>query len=115
MKMSIKIAVLSVMAIAATAMAVSAVKSIAVGQENNTAPTVIDSATVSFEEADAEYYLRDCSGYVAVFKGEKSNTPIEITEIETETLNDVDRQLLKDGIPAENKNELLMLLEDLGS
>lgn len=115
MKISVKIAVLAIMAVVATAMAVTAVKSIAAVDDNNTAPTVMDSASVKLDETDAEYYLRDCSGYVAVFKGERSNTPIEITEIETETLNNVDRQLLKDGIPAENKNELLMLLEDLGS
>lgn len=108
-------AVLAVLMVAATAMAFTAVKSIAAHDENNTVPTVIDNASVDKDNTDAEYYLRDCSGYIAVFKGARSNTPIEITEIETETLNNVDRQLLKDGIPAVDKNELLMLLEDFSS
>lgn len=62
----------------------------------------------------AEYYLRDCDGFIAVYRG-ASSTPIDITEIETATLNDTDFELLQNGIPAESRNELLLLLEDLGS
>ena len=60
------------------------------------------------------YTLRDYGGCVAVFRGDEPN-PLRITEIETETLNDADRALLLEGIAVENKNELLLLLEDLDS
>lgn len=108
-----KIAVLAVLCVTAVVMTVGAVKSIAAPEKENIPPEIISNA--SAENKNAEYYLRDCSGYVAVFKGANSSTPIEITEIETETLNNVDRKLLKQGIPAENKSELLMLLEDFSS
>lgn len=108
-----KIAVLAVLCVTAVVMTVGAVKSIAAPEKENNPPEIISNASV--ENKNAEYYLRDCSGYVAVFKGANSSTPIEITEIETETLNNVDRKLLKQGIPAENKSELLMLLEDFSS
>ena len=108
-----KIAVLAVLCVTAVVMTVGTVKSIAAPEKENNPPEIISNA--SAENKNAEYYLRDCSGYVAVFKGANSSTPIEITEIETETLNNVDRKLLKQGIPAENKSELLMLLEDFSS
>lgn len=66
------------------------------------------------EEAAEDYYLRDCDGYIAVYRG-SSSTPLDITDIETATLNDTDINLLRSGIPAHSRNELLMLLEDLGS
>lgn len=113
MKIQMKIAVLAVLCITAVVMTVGAVKSIAAPEKENIPPEIISNA--SAENKNTEYYLRDCSGYVAVFKGANSSTPIEITDIETETLNNVDRKLLKQGIPAENKSELLMLLEDFSS
>ena len=113
MKIQMKIAVLAVLCVTAVVMTVGAVKSIAAPEKENNPPEIISNA--SAENKNAEYYLRDRSGYVAVFTGANSSTPIEITEIETETLNNVDRKLLKQGIPAENKSELLMLLEDFSS
>jgi len=62
----------------------------------------------------AEFYLRDCEGYIAVYRG-VSATPAEVTEIETATLNDTDAKLILEGIPVMSRNELLLLLEDLGS
>ena len=44
----------------------------------------------------AEYYLRDSGGHVAC-------------------LRTADRAMLRGGIPVESEDELLMLLEDLGS
>ena len=113
MKIQMKIAVLAVLCVTAVVMTVGAVKSIAAPEKENNPPEIISNA--SAENKNAEYYLRDCSGYVAVFKGANSSTPIAITETETDTLNNVDRKLLKQGIPAENKSELLMLLEDFSS
>ncbi len=113
MKNTIKIAVLCVLCVTAVAMSVGAVKSIAAPEAASTPPAGVSNASV--EDKNAEFYLRDCSGYVAVFRGADSKTPIKVTDIETETLNTVDRSKLAQGIPAENKNELLMLLEDFSS
>ena len=52
----------------------------------------------------AEYYLRDSGGHVAVFSSRRDKTPLTVTPIE-----------LRGGIPVESEDELLMLLEDLGS
>ena len=113
MKIKMKIAVLALLCVTAVAMTVGAVKSIAAPEAVSTPPVAVSNASVN--NNNAEYYLRDCSGYVAVFRGADSKTPIKVTDIETETLNTVDRGLLEQGIPAENKNELLMLLEDFSS
>ena len=64
---------------------------------------------------DAQYILRDSGGYVAVFEGRLSRTPLSVTGIETELLRDADRELLARGIPVPDSAELLQLLEDLGS
>ena len=66
------------------------------------------------EEISAEFYLRDCDGFIAVYRGD-SSTPIDVTDIETATLTSTDAEKLSVGIPARSRNELLMLLEDLGS
>lgn len=113
MKNTIKIAVLAALCLTAVVMTAGAVRSIAAPEAASTPPADVSNASV--ENKNAEYYLRDCSGYVAVFKGADSKTPIKVTDIETETLNTVDRNKLAQGIPAENKNELLMLLEDFSS
>ena len=66
-------------------------------------------------EANAEYFLRESDGYIAVFSGRRSREPVQVTGIETQRLRATDRLLLKDGIPVEDSRELLHLLEDLGS
>ena len=64
----------------------------------------------------AEYYLRDSGGHVAVFSSRRGNkTPLAVTPIETACLRTADRAMLRGGIPVESEDELLMLLEDLGS
>lgn len=111
MKKYIRPAVLAALIIVAGIMSTNAVKSIASQSMTDTVvPTELIKASVS-----AEYYLRDYDGVIAVFKSADAARPIETTEIETETLNDVDRELLRRGIPAENRQELLMLLEDFSS
>ena len=76
------------------------------------------SAELSAGFADpikAEYFLRDSGGYVAVYEGRLSRTPVSVTAIETQLLRDTDRELLAMGIPVPDGAELLQLLEDLGS
>ena len=67
------------------------------------------------DKYNAEYFLRDSGGYVAVYEGRLSRTPVTVTTIETSVLRDADRRLLSTGIPVPNAAELLLLLEDLGS
>jgi len=82
-----------------------------------TGPVLPEEVQARFvgREANAEYFLRDSGGYIAVFSGKRSREPLRLTRIETSRLRDTDRLLLRDGIPAEDSGELLQLLEDLGS
>lgn len=67
------------------------------------------------KEAEAEYYLRSCDGFVAVYGAKKSRSPVSVTAIEVSALRGTDRVLLERGIPVADRMELLSLLEDLGS
>ena len=82
-----------------------------------TGPILPEEVVARFvgREADAEFFLRDAGGYVAVFSGRRTKEPVRITGIETARLRTADRVLLKKGIPADDSGELLLLLEDLGS
>ncbi|MBQ7473199.1 MAG: hypothetical protein IJS79_02475 [Oscillospiraceae bacterium] len=62
----------------------------------------------------AQYLLREENGQVAVFRNGE-NRPERVTGIETVVLRRADRAMLGKGIPAENIDEVLHLLEDLGS
>lgn len=73
-------------------------------------------AAMSYPEPECEaYLLRESEGFIAVFSAIDTAEPITVTDIEVCTLNDNDRKLLLSGITAENKAELLSLLEDLSS
>jgi len=63
----------------------------------------------------AEFYLKNSQGYVAVFKGEREKKPMTVTGIEVSVLRGADRAMLELWIPVADSQELLMLLEDLGS
>lgn len=63
----------------------------------------------------ARYYLRPSQGYVAVYPGKKARDPEEITAIELKNLRKADRAMLEAGLPVQDRDTLLMLLEDLGS
>ncbi len=110
MKKSLKILLLGCLIATAAFMSTAAVKSISADEENNTPPRETEYASIQNEE----YCLRDWEGYVAVFRG-GDTTPSELTDIETATLNNVDREKLREGIPAEGRAELLSLLEDFSS
>lgn len=110
MKKSVKILLLGCLIVTAAAMGTAAVKSISADAGNNTPPEKAEYASAQ----DEAYYLRDWEGYVAVFRGGEDK-PAELTDIETATLNNVDREKLARGIPAAGKAELLSLLEDFSS
>ncbi len=104
MKIKPKAATLAVLAVLSAAVCAAALRT----PKAETPPP-----TDKVSEA-AEYYLRDCGGFIAVYRG-ASSTPIDVTDIETATLNDTDAELIHSGIPVQSRNELLLLLEDLGS
>lgn len=108
MRLKLKVWLLSLLAAGAAVCGGAAIKSSGVHESAAPGGTVAHSQT-----EDAEYWLYDSDGYVAIY-GEK-NKCTEVTDIETETLNDYDRELLQNGIPAQSKSELLSLLEDFSS
>ena len=65
----------------------------------------------SAEEEPSAYILKDCGGVVTVFEKEQA----EPTAISTFHLPQADREKLRDGIEVFSREELLSLLEDLGS
>lgn len=52
---------------------------------------------------------------VAVFDGGDLRNPLQITEIELDTLRSGDRALIEAGMTVSSREELVQLLEDLGS
>lgn len=107
MKLRIKVWLLCILMGGALISGGAAVKSI--GSAESTAPP---KAAVRNEDSSATYWLYDSGGYIAVYSGDKK---IEVTDIETQTLTDYDRELLQSGIPAKDEAELMSLLEDLSS
>ena len=69
----------------------------------------------SGRDESAAYCLKSCDGYVAVYAADRPRTPLNITVIETACLRSIDRAMLDRGIPVETDDQLLELLEDLGS
>lgn len=63
--------------------------------------------------ARSAYVLRTNGGYVAVYEALSPDVPIEITDIAVSELREHDRELLRAGLGAEDREAVLMLLEDL--
>ncbi|MBQ7144169.1 MAG: hypothetical protein IJR65_03305 [Oscillospiraceae bacterium] len=61
-----------------------------------------------------EYLLGAAEGRVAVYDLFDRREALTVTDIELSTLRERDRELLEAGIPAESREELMALLEDLG-
>lgn len=70
---------------------------------------------VSYDGAEAEYILRDYEGYVSVFDAAHDRAPLQVTAIEVSALRQTDREMLQGGISVGDREQLLLLLEDLGS
>lgn len=73
-----------------------------------------DNETQAVEEGPC-YVLRDYEGYVAVFVENDPSCPMTVTDIQTSTLRQVDRDTLQTGLKIRSKERLMMILEDLGS
>lgn len=61
------------------------------------------------------YVLRDYEGYVAVFVENDPDIPMTVTDIQVDTLRELDRETLRTGLKVRSQERLLMMLEDLGS
>ncbi len=84
--------------------------------QRSASQTLPAELSARFEQsAEAEYYLKDKGGFVAVYESRRAREPLSVTAIETDVLRRTDRLLLSQGIPVKNAAELLELLEDLGS
>lgn len=84
-----------------------------------TAVTMAAYTAADFRRANAAraagYTLAASDGYVAVYAGEGRKTPLRVTEIELATLREADRALIEDGLHAASREEVLQILEDLGT
>lgn len=67
------------------------------------------------QEEQAEYYVGEHEGHVAVYSSRRARRPISVTGIELESLRRADRALMLKGIPICHREQLLEVLEDLSS
>ena len=111
MKTWIKLAGTGVTALAALCCAAAAIGGITGG-----AGSGVEAGELVYPgcDEDAEFILREYDGCVAVFAA-GGHTPLSTTDIQVRTLRAADRQLLHSGLPCEDRDEVLTLLEDLGS
>ena len=65
------------------------------------------------DAAHSAYIVREADGYVAVYRADAPGTPMQITDIAVDDLREHDRELLRAGLGARDRQALLMLLEDL--
>lgn len=63
------------------------------------------------------YMVADYGGSVAVFdRGDSTlSAPLQVTEIRLAGLRAADRAMIETGVPVSSREELMALLEDLGS
>ena len=59
--------------------------------------------------------LASYNGRVSVFDSGDMKTPLEVTDINLSTLREADRSQLEAGLEVSSREELMSLLEDLGS
>ena len=115
MKTWMKLAGTGVLAIAAVFSAAAAIGGITGDAGADAAGSEAEGSLIWPETMeDAEFILREYDGCVAVVAaGERS--PMTMTDIAVKSLREADRALLSAGLPASSKDEVLTLLEDLGS
>lgn len=113
MKLKIRVGLLLLL-VCAAAFAVSSAYETLRPASRNELPMQIYSAFIE-QADDAQFFLRSCEGYVAVYRDSAFRTEPELTSIETAELRSADRAMLEKGIPVRGRAELLEILEDLGS
>ncbi|MBQ4651306.1 MAG: hypothetical protein IJB78_01165 [Oscillospiraceae bacterium] len=112
MGLRLRIALLMCLAAAAAWSAVEAYESLKPPKIYEVPEAVYAEYTTG--EENAQYQLKACDGYVAVYGGRGGGKPM-MTDIELSALASADRAMIELGIPVKNREELLLLLEDLGS
>lgn len=110
-RMKWKLAALGVLVLGAVVSGTAALRSLALLSDAQVPPAVEEPFT---DHADAAYILKEREGYVAVFSAE-SGKPVHQTAIRVSTLPQADQAMLRLGIAAADRQEVLTLLEDLGS
>ena len=113
MGLRVRIALLMVLAAAAAFTGAEAWRGLR-PRENIHLPHEIYDAYAARAES-AMYFLRESEGRVAVYETERARKPLRVTEIELCCLRAADRAMVEQGIPELSQQELLALLEDLGS
>ena len=113
MKMWMKLAGTITLSLAAVWSATAAIGGItgAHGEEPSSGELKVEWPTTM---EDAQFVLREYDGCVAVFAAGESE-PMTMTDIPVRTLRQSDRELLGAGLPVTDRDEVLTLLEDLGS
>ena len=115
MKLWMKLAGMGLLMSAAAVCAVSAIGGIASAARSEPSLAAEFDYVPSCSLSEAEYVLREYEGCIAVFASVADTSPVSLTDIEVATLRDADRQILKTGLAVSNREELLTLLEDLGT
>ena len=113
MSIRFRAAILLLLSALAAHSAASAVESVRPAWEA-ALPRELYSRLIEGAEEPA-YLLRVRDGVVAVYEGENRRTPALVTDIDVTLLRRADRAMLEKGIPVSGREELLALLEDLGS
>lgn len=112
MGLRLRIALLMCLAAGAAWSAVAAYESLKPAVASQVPEAVY--AQYSAVEAAAQYQLKACDGYVAVYNGRGGGRPV-MTDIELSSLGSGDRAMIELGLPVADREQLLLLLEDLGS
>lgn len=75
--------------------------------------TLADFSPRETPRTEQGFVLGEYEGRLAIFG--QSKEPISVTEIELDGLRAADREKVQEGIPVTTREELVSLLEDLGS
>lgn len=70
-----------------------------------------NTENIEITEENSNYFLKDYNGKIAIFKG-NSEIPYEIYNVFTSSLPETDVLKIKNGIEANNENELKELISD---
>ncbi|MGN1481902.1 hypothetical protein [Porcipelethomonas sp.] len=84
------------------------------GQKNRAEKLAQESFITETQPAAIGYYLKEYNGELAVFRGE-SETPFKKLGVSVNVMSDYDRELLAEGIYAEDEKTLNILIEDYTS
>lgn len=113
MRLKLRVGLLLCLGAAAVLSGIGAAKSLRPVQKSNIPQEIYSGFSAKADSA--QFFLKCCGEYVAVYEGAKDKKPVTVTRIELDCLRGADRAMLEAGIPVADRQELLLLLEDLGS